>query len=159
MDSEMPIQAAKVLSTTSSLVIAGYCLGFSQNGVSELYDERPQTSTAIFKRIYVTGGYVAIPLSITSMISSAYLAYALPEKRKLWGTAAALILAIRFWTEYVMMPGINRLSVISEDKRIQEKSEQTLEHRQLMIRWVKQNYVRTAAALGSGLAGICASIN
>lgn len=155
----MDLQVAKIISTTTSLVISGYTLGFSQNGVLELYDERPQISTPIFKRIYYTGGFAAIPFSISSMLSSAYLAYAIPEKRKLWGVAATLILGIRFWTEYVMMPGIKRLIAISDDRRIQEKSEQTLEHRQLMIRSVKQNYIRSAAAFASGLLGLLASID
>lgn len=158
MDSPARIQTAQLLSTTSSLLVAGYTLGFSQNGVSELYDERPQISTPIFTRIFYAGGRVAAPLSISSLLSSAYLAYVIPEKRKLWATAAALILAIRFGTEYVMMPGIKRLIAISEDEEVQEKTEQTLEHRQLMIRWVKQNYLRSTAALVSGLVGLWASI-
>lgn len=158
MDSQTRTHAAKLLSITSSFLIAGYTFGFSQNGVSELYDERPQVGAPIFKRIYNTGGHVAIPLSISSILSSAYLAYVIPEKRNVWVTATALIVAIRFWTDYVMMPGINRLIRISDDKRVQEKAEQTLEHRQLMVRWVEQNYLRSAAALLSGLAGLWASL-
>ena len=70
-----------------------------------------------------------------------------------------MIVAIRNCTQLAMGPGIKRLVEISEDERIQEKVEQTLEHRQLLIRWVKLNYGRTAMALWAGLSGLWAIID
>lgn len=59
----------------------------------------------------------------------------------------------------MMMPGIERLIQIADSGRqVQDKVDQTLEHGQLMIRWVNETYVRSALALGAGLAGLWASI-
>ena len=58
-----------------------------------------------------------------------------------------------------MMPGIKRLMALaSADKGVLDKSEQTLEHRQLMTRWVKQNFVRTAVLLVGSVAGLWATV-
>lgn len=157
MDSQTRIQTAQILSITSSMLISGYCLGFSQNSVSELYEEGPQVSTRIFKRIFHKGAYVGIPFSITSIASSAYLAFAVPEKRKLWLIAGALIISIRFLTDVVMMPSMKRLVAISEDEKLLARTEQTLEHRQLLVQWVNQNYLRVGVALASGLLGLWAT--
>ena len=56
-----------------------------------------------------------------------------------------------------MRPGIKRLIAISENKEAQLKSEQTLEHQQLIKSWVKSNYLRSSVALGVGLAGLWVS--
>ena len=57
-----------------------------------------------------------------------------------------------------MRPGISRLQAISENKEVILKSEQTLEHRQLLIRWVKQNYVAVVLQLVSGFVALKAVI-
>lgn len=158
MDQESRIRAAQIISITTSFLIAGYTLGHSQNGIAELYDEPVQVSTRIFTRIYKKGGDVALPLSIAAGMTAVYLALMISEKQVPWSIAAALIAAIRFWTHYIMLPGIERLVVISENDEMQRKSEQTLEHRQLLRSWVNQNYVRCAAALASGLVGAWASV-
>ena len=158
MNSPTLIHAAKFTSIIPAIFISGYTFMASQNAIPQLYDERPHMSTPIFKRIFHAGGKPAIPLSITSLVSSAYLAYQIPEKRHLWAAAAASILAIRIYTQ-MMMPGINRLIEIADSgTQVQDKVEQTLEHRQLMVRWVKETYVRSVLALGAGLAGLWASI-
>lgn len=57
-----------------------------------------------------------------------------------------------------MLPGITRLIQISEDREVQSKSEQTLEHRQLLKKWVAQNYVRSVLFLTSGFVGLWATV-
>jgi hypothetical protein len=158
MDLPTLIHTAKLTSIIPTLFISGYTFMASQNAIPQLYDVKPQVSTPIFARIFHAGGKPAIPLSILSLASSAFLAYEIPEKRVLWMVAAAAVLAIRFYTQ-MMMPGINRLIEISEAGRdVQGKVEQTLEHRQLMVRWVRETYVRSALAFAAGLAGLWASI-
>lgn len=56
-----------------------------------------------------------------------------------------------------MLPGIRRIFTIDQNKQVQLKSEQTLEHRQKMIRFVKQNYVTVALYIVSALAGLRAA--
>ena len=92
------------------------------------------------------------------LLASAYLAYFIPEKRKLWIVAADMAIGELAWTRFVMFPGIQRISAISEDEKVQKKCEQTLEHRQLMTTWAKQNFVRTAFAIVGGMAGLWASM-
>jgi hypothetical protein len=158
MDSQTLVHTAKFTSIIPAIFISGYTFMASQNAIPQLYDERPHISTPIFKRIFHAGGKPAIPLSILSLASSAYLAYEIPGKRHLWVTAVVSILAIRIYTQ-MMMPGIERLIQIADSGRqVQDKVDQTLEHGQLMIRWVNETYVRSALALGAGLAGLWASI-
>ena len=57
-----------------------------------------------------------------------------------------------------MVPGVRRLQQISEKKEVLLKSEQSLEHRQLLIRWVKQNYVSVMLQLVSGVVALRAII-
>ena len=157
MDSRTTIRAVQLASITPSLILTGYTLGFSQNGVSQLYDQPANVSTPLFNRIFHSGLRVATPLAILSTSASAYLAYAVLEKRRLWAAAGALTLGMGAWTQFVMMAGINRLIQISENKAAQEKATANLEHRQLLVKWVKQNYVRTIATLVAGVLGTWAS--
>lgn len=68
-------------------------------------------------------------------------------------------MSIRYLTDVVMMPSMKRLVAISEDEKLLAKTEQTLEHRQLLTQWVNQNYLRVGVALASGLLGLYASTN
>lgn len=154
MDSKTTIQAAKFATITSNLIMTGYTLALSQNGASQLYDEPARFSTPMFKRIFNTGGRFAIPSSLLNTFSSVYLAYFVPEKRRLWALVTALTVAMNLWTGFIMMPGIQRLIAISESSAAQEKADANLEHRQLLIKWVKQNYVRALAMMVGGLAGL-----
>ena len=63
------------------------------------------------------------------------------------------------WTFLVMSKGIKRLNEIANDKTKMEKSEQNLEHRQLLIRWCKQNYVAVALQVASAVFGVRAVLN
>ena len=62
------------------------------------------------------------------------------------------------WTTLVMLPGIRRIFAIDRNKEVQLKSEQNLEHRQKMVRFVKQNYVAVALQLVSAVAGLWATV-
>lgn len=62
------------------------------------------------------------------------------------------------WTSLVMGPGIKRLIEMEGDVKVLEKSEQTLEHEQLLRRWVRGNFVSTALYILSGGVGLWAAI-
>ena len=151
-------QTAKLLSSASSLLLGGYCLSFSQNSIPPLYDVRPQISTPVFSAICGSAIPILPPLTLLSTSASAYLAYALPEQRRQWATSAIAMGLTFVWRGMVMVPGVRRLQQISEKKEVLLKSEQSLEHRQLLIRWVKQNYVSVMLQLVSGVVALRAII-
>lgn len=57
-----------------------------------------------------------------------------------------------------MTKGINRLRVIADNEVVKRKSEQNLEHRQLLIRWVKQNWIAVALQAVSGVVALKALV-
>ncbi|KAK5126955.1 hypothetical protein LTR85_008313 [Meristemomyces frigidus] len=159
MDTSALIQTAKLIAVPIPLVLAGYSLGFSQNAVPQLYDQKAEVSTPILRRIYYDGAKVMAPGGILTFVSSAYLAYAIPAQRSIWATAVGSMVCFFLWTPLVMAPSnINRLLQISEDKAMQEKASANLEARQLLHKWVNQNYVRMALLLVAGVAGLRATI-
>lgn len=158
IDPQAAIRTAKLLSAASSLLVGGYSLAFSQNNIPALYDQRPQSSVPAFRSMCWSASAITPPLALLSTSTSAYLAYALPEQRREWTTAAVAMASTFLWTGLVMVPGIGRLMAISEDKDVMLKSEQNLEHRQLLIRWVKQNYVTVTLKLVSGVVALRAIV-
>ena len=82
----------------------------------------------------------------------------LPEQRREWTTAAVTMASTILWTGLVMRSGVNRLLAISEQDKVMLKTEQNLEHRQLLIRWVKQNYVAVMLQLASGVVALRAIV-
>ena len=158
MDNPILLQTAKLTSILPAVFLSGYCYNASQNFVPKLFDQRPHISTPIFKGLFDSGGRVALPLFLLSSASSFLLVYAVPEKRTLWIIAAVLPLTLGLWTFVVMMPGVRRLVEISRCKGQLDKSEQTLEHRQLLKSWVWQNYVRSLFVLAAGGIGLWACI-
>ena len=157
MDSTPVIFTVKLASIIPSLMLAGYTVA-RYGYISRLYDERPQISTSLFKTSFRHSGKWAVPMCQFMLLASAYLAYFIPEKRKLWIVAADMAIGELVWTRFAMFPGIQRIIAISEDEKVQKKCEQTLEHRQLMTTWAKQNFVRTAFAVVGGMAGLWASM-
>ena len=153
------IPTAKLLSFSTAFTLAGYNLSFSQNVLPAIYDHRPQFSALAFRQIYKSF-YPLVPcLSLLSVSSSAYLAYVLPtEEKRQWQVAALTMFGSLSWTAWVMIPGTERLRAIAEKKEVTEKSEMNLEHRQLMIRWVKQNYVVVALQFVSAVLGLRAAM-
>ena len=58
-----------------------------------------------------------------------------------------------------MIPStIGRLIEIGDSPRLQEKASANLEARQLLTKWVQQNYVRAALLLFAGITGLRATI-
>ena len=57
-----------------------------------------------------------------------------------------------------MMRGIRRLQTIADNGAAKRKSEQNLEHRQLLIRWVKQNWISVALQAVSGVVALKAIV-
>jgi hypothetical protein len=150
------LHLAKISSFPAALLLSGYTLSFSQNTIPALYDHRPQTTAKVFSAIWNRAAPIEPTLTVLSTTASAYLAYVIPEQRREWGTAAAAMFLTIPWTYLVMMKGIWRLREISNDEKKTKKSEMNLEHRQLMIRWVKANWVSVALQLFSGVTGMLA---
>ncbi|CAK3928674.1 Hypothetical predicted protein [Lecanosticta acicola] len=139
---------------------AGYGFAFSQNTVPQLYDERPHHSTPIFARIFKAGAYVAVPMSLLSAASSTYLSILCtsPLQRRLYTLAALGAFLPLPYTWGMMMGGSKRLLAISESVEEQNKSEQTLEHRQLFKSWAFHNHVRNLLYTVGGFASLWAGI-
>ena len=153
------IQTAKLIAVPLPLILAGYSFGHSQNTVPHLYDQRAEISTPILKKLYYGGATVMVPGGILSLAATLYLAYAIPSERSSWATAAGSLLAFSLWTPLVMLPSnITRLLEISGSTKLQEKASANLEARQLLSKWVQQNYVRAALLFVAGVAGLRATI-
>lgn len=154
------VNTALFLSPAAALFQAGYGLAFSQNAIPQLYDLPPHQSTPLFRRIFEAGGKIAVPMSLTSAAAAAYLARLCtsPTQRKMYIFAALFSILPMPYTGLVMMPGIKRLIAISESPEAQEKSEQDLEHRQLLRGWVIHNYVRTVMYVVGGGLGLWAGV-
>ena len=148
------LYTAKLASFGPALFLGGYCLSFGQATVPSLYEVRPQISTKVYAHLHRAAGPILPTLALLSTGASAYLAYAIPSQRREWTTAAVAMFAIFPWNLLVMAKGINRLVKISEDEKVARKSEQNLEHRQLLKRWVSQSYVMVALQLFSGVTGL-----
>jgi hypothetical protein len=158
VDPKTAINTAKLLSAGSSFFLAGYCLSFSWNTFPAIYDVRPQVSTPVFKQIWAAAGPIVPPLTILSTATSAYVAYYLPEQRREWTTAAVAMFLGVPWTGLVMWKGITKLQTIADSDALKRKSEQNLEHRQLLIRWVKQNWIAVALQAVSGVVALKAIV-
>lgn len=158
IDPKTAIQTAKLVSFSSAFLSAGYTLSFSQAVVPALYDHSPLFSTPAFNRIWKSNAALVPFFHTLSLSASTYLAYVLPEKRQSW-TIAAVVMALTLpWTGLVMGPGVKRLQQIEENKQATLKSEQSLEHRQLMTRWVRQNYFAVLFSFASAAVGVLAAI-
>lgn len=158
MDTSSLIQTAKLIAVPLPWVLAGYSLAFSQNAVPTIYDVPAEVATPVFKQVYYSGAQFIAPSAAILASAAGYLAYVLPHQRTEW-TAAAVggLLPIAF-TAFVMNSGIQRLIAISGNKTMQEKATANLEHRQLLIRWVKQNYVRAIINAAVGVVTLRATI-
>lgn len=149
------------LAPAAALFNAGYGWAYTQNVMPILYDDgTAQVTTPIFRQIFYSGAYVALPCSLGSMIMSAYLAYLCTDARQkqLYLLSLATNLATAPVTMLIMLPGIKRLIAISESPAEQEKCEQTLEHRRLLKSWSYWNGVRGMLYLCGGGASLWAGI-
>ncbi|KAK5175724.1 uncharacterized protein LTR77_000863 [Saxophila tyrrhenica] len=153
-----PIRTATFLSFPPALILTGYTLSFSHSTVPALYDHKPQQTTPIFRLLSTHSSALIPTLTLLSTSASAYLAYVLPEQRREWTTAAAAMFLTVPWRALMMGKGEKRLVEISKEERVRAKSEMTLEHRQLMIRWVKMNWVNVVLGAVSGVTGLMAVV-
>lgn len=159
LDSRQLLQAAKLIAVPLPFALAGYSYAFSQNAVPPLYDQPAEVSTPIIKHIYTNGAKVVVPSNLLSLVATSYLAWKLPAQRNTWATAAASLLGLIVWTPLVMhKSNINRLLDISNSKALQERATATLEARQLLVRWVRENYVRMALSLTAGIVAVRATL-
>ena len=98
-------------------------------------------------------------LTLLSGSASAYLAYAIPAQRREFTIAAATIFATVPWSAWTIMPRVARLIAISEDNAKVEKSEQSLEHRQLLVLTARRKYIMVVMQLVSAVVGLRAIVN
>jgi hypothetical protein len=152
----------RLTSTLPAFLLSGYVGMASQNAMPALYTLPPQISTPLFKSI-IDGGHIpAVALAMTSLISSAVMVYLTPAtdptRRGLWAGAALAVLTVRFYTQFIMMPGIRRLFEIGQNAELQVECESSGEHLMLLKRWVRQNWFRFVMAFGAGLMGWLASV-
>ncbi|KAK3670575.1 hypothetical protein LTR78_009543 [Recurvomyces mirabilis] len=142
---------ARLLAVPIPFALAGYSFAFSQNAVPLTYDLPAEQSTPIFRGVYTQGAAVVAPGGILGAASAAWLAYSLPEQQRVWATIAVMNLMPLVWTGLVMNTGIQRLLEIGKDKGKMAKATSNLEVRQLLGRWVLQNYVRAGLYVASGV--------
>ena len=154
IDPKTALNTAKLISTGSSLFLTGYCMSFSWNTFPALYDVKPQASVPAFKQIWGTAGSIVPPLTVLSTATSAYVAYYFPQQRREWTTAAVAMGLSVVWTGAFMMKSISRLKAIGDNDAVIRKSEQNLEHRQLLISWVKRNWISVALQAVSGVVAL-----
>ena len=121
-----PIASAKLLAIPSAFLLSGYYTSASQNSLPLLYTQPASISTPIFTGVYNRGFAVAVPLTLLSTSAFGYLAYALPEKRTIYASAAGVVFSALPWTVAVMLPGIKRLIDIGQGGEVmQEKAERS----------------------------------
>ncbi|KAK5127308.1 hypothetical protein LTR08_004435 [Meristemomyces frigidus] len=159
LDTPTLIQTAKLIAVPLPFALAGYSFAFSQNAVPHLYNHSAEISTPLLKKIYHGGAIIVVPGGLFSLITTAYLAYAIPSQRTTWTTAAGSLFCLSLWTPLVMIPSnIRRLIEISESPKMQERASANLEARQLLTKWVQQNYLRVGLLLVAGVAGLKATV-
>jgi hypothetical protein len=158
MDPVSILRTAKLIAVPLPFALAGYSYAFSQNAVPLVYDLPAEQSTPVFDGVYHQGALVVAPGGLLATATSAYLAYAIPEQQRLWAVAAIINILPLVWTGTVMSKGINRLLEIRKDESKQAKATANLEARQLLARWVKQNYVRAALYVAAGVVALRGTI-
>ncbi|KAH9825959.1 hypothetical protein Tdes44962_MAKER03883 [Teratosphaeria destructans] len=151
---------AHLLALPLPFLLTGYSLAASQNTTPHLLDLPAHTSTPTFREIFLRGAHLVVPLSLTHLAATTYLAYAGPApQRGPWLTAAAATAFTGLWTAVVMGGNIRRLVAIAgAGREVQEKATADLEARRRIARWTRQNWVRVGAFLVAGLAGLRATL-
>lgn len=155
MDTHTTIRLAKLTSITPGLLLTGYAMSISHSTLPALLDHKPQTTVPILASL---PGALLPFLTILSGGSSAYLAWALPEQRREWAIAAAAMLLTIPFRGLTMLRGEQRLIAMKGDERMLRKSEMSLEHRQIMVRLGKLNWIAVGMAFASGVVGLMAVI-
>ncbi|KAF2773284.1 hypothetical protein EJ03DRAFT_323778 [Teratosphaeria nubilosa] len=83
------LHTAHLLATPLPFLLTGYTLAASQNTTHHILDLPAHTSTPTSHKIFHRGAQTVIPLSLTHLAATSYLACALPAQRRSWLTAAA----------------------------------------------------------------------
>jgi len=155
------IHAAKLLAVPLSFALTGFSLAFSTIAVPALYDLPASASAPTLVHIFRQGGTLVVPSTLLLTTTATYLSYIIPRQRRLWAFVAVAAVLPLPWTTAVMLPSnISRLVEISEGgKAAQDRATANLEARQLLKKWVWQNYVRGGLVLAAGVAAVQATLN
>ncbi|KAH0283454.1 hypothetical protein M436DRAFT_82386 [Aureobasidium namibiae CBS 147.97] len=157
MDSTL---TAQIISISGAFFLGSYNTTFSQNVIPHLYNLPSSISTPLFDKIFHKGGATIMPIATVAIAANCYLAYNSDgTTRKLYGSAAILVLASLPLTKFVMMPGIQRLVDIGRSAALQSKGVVDTEVTTLLKTWVKQNYFRGSLHLTAGLLGLFAALS
>jgi hypothetical protein len=157
MDSKL---AAQLVSISSAFFLGSYNTTFSQNVVPHLYDQTASVAAPIFDKIFHKGGATIMPIATVAITANCYLAYQSDGiSRRLYGTAAALVLASLPLTKLVMMPAIDRIITIARNVSLQGVKRVDAEVATLLRSWVAQNYFRGSLHLTAGLLGLFAALS
>jgi hypothetical protein len=153
------IRNAKLIAVPIPFILGGYSLSFSQNVIPAIHDHNAAFSTPAFAQVFYAGAKVIPAGSALATAATAYLAYAVPAQRNLWGAATAAMLFPAFvFTPAVMLGNINRLIEISGSEEKQGKATVTLEARQRLLKWGRQNYVRALVYFVAGALAVRATL-
>ncbi len=157
LSSQTAIQTAKLASFPIAFFLSGYTWS-SQNAITSLLDHRPQATAPATSDLLRRSAPIVHPLTMLSTCSSAYLAYALPEQRRAWTTSAIAMGLTVAWGMWTVVAPVKRLEAISKDEQKVRKSEQNLEHRQIMAKWVSRNNISLLLQVVSAVTGLLAVV-
>ena len=137
----------------SSLLLSGINFSASQLTLPILYRLPASTSTDVFEELFYRGGWVIVPLTIISAVSTGLSAYYEPAQRTGYALAALASFASLPWTALIMRSTIMYLIKLGHDERLRSKVEGK-EVVSLLKRWKWMNNVRAGLAAIGGITGL-----
>ncbi|EMC94883.1 hypothetical protein BAUCODRAFT_36156 [Baudoinia panamericana UAMH 10762] len=151
---------SQLLAIPGAFFLGSYNATFSQNVMPHLYSLSPSEVTPIFEKIYHRGAATILPIASIAIAANGYLSYESDTtKRRLYGTAAVLMVATLPLTQIVMGPGINRLIEISKDASLRSKTGTEAEVVKLLKSWVTFNSLRASLHLTAGMLSLYAALS
>ena len=158
MDSTTTIGLLKITSIALPLALSGYSFSASHINVTNLYNLPLSKSAPIFATVFRQGGKLMVPAVLVAASSSSYLAYTLTAQRALWAATGVFPFAILPFTSVVMIPGINRVLKVADSSEADRELYTQDEYRELMRKWVGQNYVRALLLFAGGMVGLVGTL-
>jgi Domain of unknown function (DUF1772) len=153
MDSMSFTRTAAFAGGVSALLLSGINFSASQLTLPILYRLPAVTSTSVFEELFYRGGWVIVPLTIFSTLSTGLTAYYEPAQRAGFAAAAVASFASLPWTALIMRPTIQSLCKLANDEKFRQKVEGK-EVVSLLKRWRWMNFVRAGLAAIGGATGL-----